>query len=95
MKKKIIITIVCILAAWIAVGAIDFVMVQTWHKPIFCIGRELAQDGGSGNYVGLGYSEREGNVVDGKYVWKLDALLHVNVERKGLPVDVKSMALVD
>lgn len=64
MKKKIIITIVCILAAWIVAGVIDFVMVRTWHKPIFCIGRELAQDGGSGTYVGLGYSfDIEGNFV--------------------------------
>lgn len=43
----------------------------------------------------LEYGERVGQVEDGKYVWNLAALLHVEAERKGLPVEVKSMALVE
>ena len=55
-KKKVMITIICILALWIAVGLVDYGRVHNFEKPIFCLGTELADDGGSGHYVGLGYS---------------------------------------
>lgn len=42
----------------------------------------------------LEYSVRNGKEVDGKYVWDLDALIHISAERKVNPVEVKSMALV-
>ena len=55
-KKKIIIAIVCIFVLWIAVGIVGYGRVHSFEKPIFCVGTELADDGGSGEYVGLGYS---------------------------------------
>ena len=63
-KKKIIIAVACILVLWIAVGIVDYGKVHSFEKPIFCVGTELADDGGSGKYVGLGYSfDIEGNFM--------------------------------
>ena len=63
-KKKVIITIVCIIAVWFIVSVVDFVLVHNYRKPLFCVGVDLADDGGSGRYVGLGYSfEIEGNFM--------------------------------
>ena len=56
MKKKIAVGIICAVVAWVVIGVIDFTMVNSYHKPVFCVGAELADDGGSGKYVGLGYS---------------------------------------
>ena len=58
-KKKVkvwIILIVSIFSLWIIIGLVDFSLVKSFEKPIFCVGNNLAQDGGSGHYVGLGYS---------------------------------------
>jgi len=63
-RKKVIIIIVCIIAVWFIVGVVDFVLVHNYRKPLFCVGVDLADDGGSGRYVGLGYSfEIEGNFM--------------------------------
>lgn len=63
-KKKILISIICVAVLWIIIGAVDFTMVHNYSKPIFCIGTELADDGGSGKYAGLGYSFYiEGNFI--------------------------------
>ena len=63
-KKKIIIAIACAVVLWIAVGIVDYGRVHSFEKPIFCVGTELADDGGSGEYVGLGYSfDIEGNFM--------------------------------
>lgn len=63
-KKKIAIGIICAVVAWVVIGVIDFTMVNSFHKPVFCVGAELADDGGSGTYVGLGYSfDIEGNFM--------------------------------
>ena len=63
-KKKIIIAIACAVVLWIAVGIVDYGRVHSFEKPIFCVGTELADDGGSGTYVGLGYSfDIEGNFM--------------------------------
>ena len=63
-KKRIIIVLLCIILLWVIVGVVDFMLVKNYHKPIFCIGVDLADDGGSGRYVGLGYSfELEGGFM--------------------------------
>ena len=63
-KKKIIIAIACAVVLWIAVGIVDYGRVHSFEKPICCVGTELADDGGSGEYVGLGYSfDTEGNFM--------------------------------
>lgn len=56
MNKKIIISAVCMVVLWIIIGVVDFSRVHDFEKPIFCVGTKLADDGGSGKYVGLGYS---------------------------------------
>ena len=55
-KKNTIIAIVCAIVLWVVVGIVDYGRVHGFEKPIFCVGAALADDGGSGRYVGLGYS---------------------------------------
>ncbi len=56
-KRKIVFIVVgVILAIWLVVGIIDFSRVHNFKKPAFCIVTEANDDGGSGHYVGLGYS---------------------------------------
>ncbi len=51
-------------AVWLLMGITNFSLVRNYHKPLFCIGKELADDGGSGMYIGLGYSfDIEGNFM--------------------------------
>ena len=64
-KNKLILIIFCsILVLWLAIGITDFALVQNYHKPLFCVGVNLADDGGSGRYIGLGYGfDLEGNFM--------------------------------
>ena len=63
-KKKSIIAVICVIALWFIIGMVDFALVHNYRKPLFCIGVDLVDDGGSGKYVGLGYSfEMEGNFM--------------------------------
>lgn len=63
-KRKIIIVIVCLVTLWIAVGIVDCCRVHSFERPIFCIATETTDDGGSGKYIGLGYSFNiEGNFM--------------------------------
>jgi len=53
-----------VIAMWLLIGIIDFSLVHNYKKPVFCIGVNTADDGGSGTYKGLGYSfELEGNFM--------------------------------
>lgn len=54
--KRIVIAILAVLVLWLCVGITDFALVHNYQKPIFCRGVDLEQDGGSGEYAGLGYS---------------------------------------
>lgn len=52
------------------------------------------------DYLTLVYGEldckvRDDKVVGGMYVLEMDSTLHISAERKGSPVDVQSMALVE
>lgn len=61
-KKKIIIAVAVLL--WLALFATDFARVNNFERPVFCVLMNGADDGGSGTYVGLGYTvEIEGNFV--------------------------------
>jgi len=63
-KKKIVIILLAIILLWLAAGVTDFALVHSYHRPLFCICAEPMQDGGSGKYVGLGYSfDIEGNFM--------------------------------
>lgn len=55
-RKKFFICILCVFILWIVIAAVDFSMVHSYRKPIFCVGIDLADDGGSGKYAGLGYN---------------------------------------
>ena len=64
MKKVIIYIIIIILSLAILFGTIDFFLVNSFELPIFCINFDKKDDGGSGNYIGLGYSfEIDGNFM--------------------------------
>ena len=59
MKKKIVfgVIIVILLVAWLLIAYTDYRAVAiSYDKPHFCIASVTADDGGSGKYVGLGYS---------------------------------------
>lgn len=59
MKKKIILLIVIgvLLVSWASIAYSDYVKVAiSFDKPNFCIATTTADDGGSGKYIGLGYS---------------------------------------
>ena len=56
MKKRLLIALFAAFALWAAVTVTDLVRVKSFHKPMFCILTESADDGGSGRYAGLGYS---------------------------------------
>ena len=61
---KCIIAMLGVVVLWLCVGAVDFALVHNYRKPMFCVGVDLADDGGSGRYVGLGYSfDIEGNFM--------------------------------
>lgn len=56
--------VAALMVPWLAIGILDFTRVHSFEKPIFCIGTNLHTDGGSGHYVGLGYSfDIEGNFI--------------------------------
>lgn len=56
-KKKIVLIVVgVVLTIWLIFGIIDFSKVHSFEKPIFCINTKTSDDGGSGHYIGLGYS---------------------------------------
>ena len=64
LSKRIIIAILGVVALWLCVGIVDFALVHNYRRPLFCICTEPMQDGGSGKYVGLGYSfDIEGNFM--------------------------------
>ena len=64
MRKKIIIlaVIAVLLASWVSIAYSDYAKVAiSFDKPKFCVLINGADDGGSGKYIGLGYSF----IVDG------------------------------
>ena len=54
--KKMVIAILALLVLWLCIGITDFALVHNYRRPLFCICIESMQDGGSGEYCGLGYS---------------------------------------
>lgn len=64
MKKKIIAFMCALLILCIGTGVIDYTRVHKFEKPWFCIISNGCDDGGSGTYIGLGYSfDIEGNFM--------------------------------
>ena len=54
--KKVISVVLCAVLIWSAMVVTDFLLVRNYRKPLFCIGINLADDGGSRKYAGIGYS---------------------------------------
>ena len=68
MKKKTLkivsIAIAVSLALWITTGAVEFLRVKSFERPLFAVTGITADDGGSGMYYGVGYSFAiEGNFM--------------------------------
>lgn len=66
MQKKSVKRIVMLIVtlAWIGMFGMDLSRVSQFEKPVFCVLINGADDGGSGTYVGLGYTvEIEGDFV--------------------------------
>ena len=63
-KRRITAMLLAILVLWLAVFAADYYRVTRFEKPVFCVLTNSFDDGGSGNYRGLGYSFAvEGNFM--------------------------------
>lgn len=56
MKKKALIVIALGIVLWLSMVLVDYSRAHRFEMPIFCVATEVFQDGGSGHYVGLGYS---------------------------------------
>ena len=64
MKKALCVIIMLLFATWLTVCIVDFSRINSFEKPLFCIATQTADDGGSGKYVGPGYSfEIKGNFM--------------------------------
>ena len=65
MKKKAVIIISLLLAVNLFMWICDFSLVAgRFEKPVFCLLVNGADDGGSGTYIGFGYSfEIKGNFM--------------------------------
>ena len=61
-KKTWVIIVTAVLVLWLAMGITDYFRVRGFELPVFCVLTNSADDGGSGTYIGLGYSfEVKGN----------------------------------
>lgn len=57
MKRKNKLGIILVaLTLWLTMGITDLGLVRDFERPVFCLLVNGADDGGSGTYVGLGYS---------------------------------------
>ena len=63
-NKRIIAVLLILLVLWTAVFITDYYRVSRFKKPVFCVLTDSYDDGGSGNYCGLGYAIAiEGNFM--------------------------------
>ena len=84
-KKKILFVSLTLFVFWVIIGVTDFSRVHRFEKPLFCIGTNIADDGDSGNYVGLGYSfDIEGNFMPED---ELTGVTSYSYHIWGIPVD--------
>lgn len=63
--KVLLIIIVMILILGLIFFAVDYNRVQKQEKPIFCIRYAIANDGGTEEYIGLGYKVIDFNMLSG------------------------------
>lgn len=65
MKKKILITILIVLAILCTFSIIDFLKVKENEKPIFSLMQNKIKDGGTIEYIGLGYKIIDYHKIEG------------------------------
>ena len=65
MKKKILITILIMLAILCTFSIIDFLKVKENEKPIFSLMQNKINDGGTIEYIGLGYKIIDYHKIEG------------------------------
>lgn len=64
IRNRRLMAIIIVVLLWCSLFVTDFVRVSQFEKPIFCVLLNGADDGGSGTYVGLGYTvELDGNFM--------------------------------
>lgn len=64
MKKRNIMRLIVAIIVWLSIFVTDFIRVNDFERPVFCVLVNGADDGGSGTYIGLGYTvDIEGNFV--------------------------------
>lgn len=79
MKKKIItlFVIVLLLISWAGIAYTDYAKVAiSFDKPRFCMLVNGADDGGSGKYIGLGYSFDIEGKLDTEYGFQVDKYMY-------------------
>ena len=74
MKKKLIVTLLALLALWSAAFAVDCRRCLSLREPIFVLAGETADDGGSGIYYGFGYTVKMEKHIDAEGGAVLDAV---------------------
>lgn len=75
-KKKVVIAVVCVLVLWVTISIVDYSRVNNSDRPLFCVGSKLADDGGSGRYVGLGYSFNIDGHLESNGKYEIDAYIY-------------------
>ena len=84
-KKKLLSVVLTLIALWVIIGVTDLIRVRSFEKPLFCIGTNIADDGGSGHYAGLGYSfDIAGNFMPEA---ELPGVTSYGYKIMGIPVD--------
>lgn len=64
MKKRNIMRLIVAIIVWLSIFVTDFIRVNDFERPVFCVLVNGADDGGSGTYIGLGYTVD----IEGKFV---------------------------
>lgn len=65
--KLLIIIVVSLIISWSAIFITDYTRCNSLKAPIFVISGETADDGGSGEYYGLGYTVKIKKYIDAEY----------------------------
>ncbi len=75
MKKKVIslLAVAVFVVSWMGIAYADYSKVAiSYDKPNFCLLQNGADDGGSGKYMGLGYSFTIDGQLDSEGMYQVD-----------------------
>ena len=78
MKRKLTVFFLCFVFSigliWGSVFAVDYARCSALKKPVFAMGIDTADDGGSGTYRGLGYEITIDGHLSAEYGFQVDTL---------------------